>query len=488
MAGPFGVVILGDGVAGWTAGALLAGALPASRYTVTVVPTGRPDDSLGAFGPVEATLPSTVEFHLRLGLDEEALVRDAGAGYALGTAWSGWAPGAATFFVPYGDVGAALDTVPFPHLAQRLRTAGGTLRLSDFSLAALAAQMGRFARPSADPASVLSTYSYGLNLPRDSYARALRELALARGAGFETSRFVSAALNEDGNIESLQLEDGSTVAGALFIDASGAAGELIEGELSTGFESWRRWLPCDQVTERVAVTPVPPAPYSHFEALPSGWRRTVPAQGAMGEAEISCSGVFQVAGATRFESGRRERAWNRNCIALGAAAATLEPLDSTSLPLVQSALTKLLMLFPSGSDRPAEAAEFNRQWAEELDRLRDFAILPYKLNGRRGEPFWDAVRDMTVPEPLAHKIALYESRGRVPLLDGDMFEEAEWTLRFDSFGRRPRRYDPRADALPLDRIERHFAAIRSVMLRAAASLPVHADYLAQPRQARESAA
>ena len=482
----FRLVILGDGVAGWAAAAMLAGTLPVSRYAIAVVPTGMPDDSLGPFGGAEATLPSIRAFHVRLGLDEESLVRLGDAAYALGAAFSGWSSAEPTFFLPFGDIGAPLGTVPFHQLAGRARAAGDEVRFGNFSVATSAAQMGRFTRPSDDPSSVLSTYSYGLHLPLDSYARVLRELAVARGVRAVESPFVAAELDERGDLSALRLESGESESGSFFIDASGPQALLIEGALAAGFESWRSWLPCDRAAASRSPTPVPPAPYSHIEARPGGWRRVVPFQGGVSDLLVSSSS-FPDAPGVAFEAGRRKQAWTRNCLAVGAAAATVEPLQSTSLHLMHGALARLLRLFPASPNAAAEAAEYNRQANGELDRLRDRLILPYKLNGRRGEPFWDSLRDMQVPEPLAHKIALYESRGRVPLLDGDMFEEAEWAALFDSFGIRPRRYDARADALPVDRIRQHFASIRSIMLEAAARLPRHGDYLAQ-RKVRGSAA
>jgi tryptophan halogenase len=473
------VVILGEGVAGRAAAAALSRALPSARHRLTLVPTGASDDSLGPFGPVEATLPSVREFHASLGLREDELLRETGASYALGLAFTGWSPTSQTYFMPHGDIGAPLDTVPFHQLAERLRAEGDSVRPTDFSLAALAAQMGRFARPSDDPASVLFTYSYGLQLPRDGYARALARLA--PDVRVAESPFAGARLDARGNIAALLLESGEAVEGDLFLDASGPSARLIRGALATPFESWRDWLPCDRAAESGTGSEGAPPPYAHVEAHAAGWRRIVPCAGGSGEALVSCSAFTADAGGTAFEAGRTALAWNRNCLALGAAAAVIEPLQSASLHLVQSALSRLLKLFPAGPDHELEAAEYNRQAAEELDRLRDLTILRYKLNGRRGEAFWDAARAMSVPDALRHKLELYQSRGRVPLLDGDLFEEAEWAAVLDGHGVRPRRYDPRADAFPAERVRSHFAAIRSAMLQAAASLPPHGDYLARHR-------
>jgi tryptophan halogenase len=472
------LVILGEGVAGWTAAAMLAAALPRPRYTISLVATGEPDDSLGPFGVAEAAPPSIREFHLRLGLDEDRLIRHSNVAYALGAAFSGWSSAEPTFFLPFGDIGAPLGTVPFHQLAARLRAAGDEVRFGNFSVATIAAQMGRFARPSDDPSSALSTYSYGLHLPLDLYARALRELALSRAVRMVESPFVAAELDERGDVAGLRLASGESERGDLFIDATGPSALLSEGALASGFESWRAWLPCDRAAASSSGTQVPPAPYSHIETGTAGWRRVLPFQGGVGELLVSCSAGADAPG-TAFEAGRRKGPWTRNCVAVGAAAATVEPLRSSSLHLLHRALARLLRLFPASPHATAEATEYNRATVEELDRLRDWLILPYKLNGRRGQPFWDQVRYMAVPDALARKIALYRSRGRVPLLDGDIFDEAEWAAAFDALGVRPARYDARADALPLDRIRQHFASIRKIMLDAAATLPSHRDYLAR---------
>jgi tryptophan halogenase len=485
-AGRFRIVILGDGIAGWASAAMLARALPPSRYSLSLVPTGTPDDSLGPFGDVEGTLSSIRGFHLRLGLDEEILVRRCDATFALGIAYSGWSSAAPTSFLPFGDVGAPVGGIPFHQLAGRVRASGEEVRFGNFSVATIAAQMGRFAPPSNDASSVLSTYGYGLHLPLGRYAQMLRELAFGGGVRVAGSAFVAAELDEQGDLAALRLASGDSVPGELFIDASGPSSLLGEGALAGGFESWRSWLPCDRASASRSATAVPPAPYSHIEAGAAGWRRVLPHNGGVDELLVSCSSFADGPGVA-FEAGRRKRPWTRNCVAVGAAAATVEPLRSTSLDVVYRALARLLRLFPDSRRASTEAAEYNRETNEELDRLRDWLILPYKLNGRRGEPFWDALRDMAVPDALARKIALYQSRGRVPLLDGDMFEEAEWAAAFDALGVQPRRYDARADALPLDRIQHHFASIRSIMLESAASLPSHRDHLVR-YVARESAA
>ncbi|MDP8993473.1 MAG: tryptophan 7-halogenase [Pseudomonadota bacterium] len=488
------VVIVGGGVAGWMAAAALARALPVPHYAVTLVETAGEDRSLGCFGPAEASLPSIRRWHSRLGIDEDELVGTAGGSFTLGIAFSGWSRPGHAWFAPFGEIGATLGSVPFHHLAARLRASGQRLRLADFSLAAIAAQTGRFARPAEDPSSVLSSYSYGLHLPRCGYREFLQQVALRAGAALVPGPFSRAELADDGRIAAVVLEDGARVEGDLFIDCSGPHASLIEGALATGFESWRRWLPCDRAAEFLCQAGAAPVPYSHNAAQGGGWSRTVPLQGRTGEAFVYCSafvpeeaaqaqalgglsGPAQSERRSSFEPGRRRLLWNRNCIAIGAAAALLEPIHPTSLHLVHSALERLIALFPEDADAPAEAAEFNRLGIAELERLRDFAILPYKLNGRVGEPFWDACRAMEVPDSLGYKIELYRSRGRVPLYDGDMFEEADWVALLDEQGVRPRRYDVMADRVPPEYLYRHMARVRELVLKGAASLPPHGEYL-----------
>ncbi|MFN3945828.1 MAG: tryptophan halogenase family protein [Allosphingosinicella sp.] len=482
------IVIVGAGAAGAMAGAALARTLPRGRYSIRIVSTA---DDADPFDCAAASLPALSAFHDRIGIDEDALLAEAGGAFSLGTAFTGWSTPGRTYFLPFGDTGAPLGSVAFHHLAARLRAAGRPVRLADHSLAAITAQAGRFARPAGDPRSPLSTLAYGLHLPRAAYARFLIARALGDGAELTGARFAGAELAADGRIAAVRLDSGERVAGDLFLDCSGPAGLLIGGALGTGFESWRRWLPCTRTLELIAQATTPPAPYAHVEALSGGWRRTVPLRERTGHL-LAWSGEMDAPMAaelrrgagrivaereTAIEPGRRAAPWTRNCIALGAAAAVLEPLGGIGLHLVHSALARLVSLFPRDGDAPLEAAEYNRQTIEEMERARDFVILRYKTNGRVGEPLWDQCRAMDVPEPLARKIVLYQSRGRVPMYDGETFDRPDWIATLDEHGVRPRRYDPLADAIPAVQVERHVARLRELILGAVATLPSHADYL-----------
>jgi tryptophan halogenase len=498
------IVIAGGGVAGWAAATMLARMLPPAGFTVTLVEVEGAADNVGALGPAETTLPASSAFHAWLGIDEDRLLAEASGTFTLGTAWAGWG-GEEASFMPFGEVGAPLEGVAFHHLALRLREAGKAVRLANYSLATIAAQLGRFTRPSNDARSILSSFAYGLQVDLQGYARLMEGLAERLGVARAAAPFGHALLSEVGDIHAVALRSGERIEGDLFIDASGPAAVLIGGALGTPFESWRRWLPCDNFLSLRHNAQGPTEPYACVSAHPAGWRRSVAVRGYVAETFAYCSAFLEPdraldavrpdrsgdaranveAGGVEF--GRRAVPWHRNCIAIGTAAATVEPLGATGLHLLHSELTRLARLFPSKDSSGAERAEYVRTWTDEVDRLRDFLMARYKLNGRRGEPFWEACAQMEVPEPLSRKIALYRSRGRVSMEEEEPFEERDWTMLFDAQGVRTRRYDLRADALDAERIERHMDRLRELILKAAAGLPLHDDYLRRHGAARRTA-
>ena len=485
---PQRLIVVGDGVAGAMAAALLASALPAHLYTVHLVPCRTEDDSVEVSTPILTGRPGLRQFHHGLGISDDQLVRAAGASFSLGNAWSGWSPLRTTYFLPFAGAGAPLNGVAFHQHVARLRTEGRTLRLGDFAPAALMAQTGRFAPPSGDPRNPLSTVDYAMHMPADRYRAALLASARRLGVRQEQASFRGVELDPGGMIEAIVLDDGIRIAGSLFIDASGFRAVLASGLEGSGFQPWRQWLPCDRMLAASDATDVPPAPYAHVEALAAGWQVTAPAQGLVGRTMAYCSEfmsdeqaalLFAASGAPqRMEAGRRAQPWSGNCIAIGAAAATIGSHHGLSLHLVQTAIERLLRLLPRSLPAGPEAREYNRQTIDELDRARDLAIVSYVLNGR-SEPFWQTLREATLPDELAAKIDLYRSRGRVPLLDGDLLDEAEWALLLDELGVRARRYDALADVAPIDQLERQLARMREVMITAIRPLPLHGEYLAQ---------
>lgn len=467
------VVILGGGVAGWMSALALSRALEGSGIALDLVEIGGPDHSIGPFGPGEATLPA---FHLFLGeygIDEDALLRAARGTFALGAAFSGWAGQQSAWFLPFGHIGAAMGPVGFPPLVAKLRAAGHPVRPTDFSLAAVAAAAGRFTRPSDDPRSVLSSYGYGLHLDKAALAAVCR--GLAQGVTGHPSPFVRVIRAGNGHVTALELESGAQVAGDLFLDCSGPVALLSQDH---GFDSWSAWLACDRVIEGASAQDGVPPPYTHAAAHPAGWRRSVPLLGGPSEATLFASAHHADSAATAIHQGRRVRAWQGNVVAIGAAAALIEPLYGHNLQLAHRAIQRLVALFPNHAEGP-EAAEYNRIAGEEADRVRDFVIAHYKTNGRIGEPFWDAARAMVVPDTLQYKLDLYASRGRMPMYDEELFDRGEWIAALDGQGVHPRRYDALADTVPEPAIIQHVTRLRELIVDAAKAMPNHGVTLAQ---------
>jgi tryptophan halogenase len=485
------VAILGGSVAGWMAAATLARRLPRNPYRVMVIETERDGDGLGDFGTTLTALPSARLFHESLGIDEALLLRASLGSFALGVAFSGMATQDSSCFLPFGAIGAPLGPVAFHQLLTRLRQEGRDVRAADYSIAAIAAQAGRFARPSADERSMLSQFSYGLHLDAWGYLAALRATAEAHGARATAAPFARALLSESGDVVGIELANREIVPVMLVIDATGAAALLSGGTLGVGFESWRHWLPCDQSAATRVSDPGDPPPFGHVEALATGWRSVTPLAGEAGRL-VCWSSAFGDADTARdalgigdgpdphmvaFENGRRALPWHRNVIAIGAAACVLEPLHPVALHLVQSALARLVMLFPASAQASVEAAEYNRMTINELERARDFLIAHYATNRRAGDPFWDAVLTSTPPEGVLYKLQMFASAGRMPMFDEEMFEEEDWIALLDAQGLHPRRHDALSGSVPIERIERHLAELREAIISGVKTMPQHGDYL-----------
>jgi len=489
------LVIAGDGLAAWmTAAALVRALNPAHRPIVVVSIGGGPEDS-SVFGRADATLPTGSAWHPALELDEGQLVATTGGGFSLGIALTGWARPGSTWFQPFSAAGAALGPVPFHHVVSRLRQTGASARLADYSLAALAAQAGRFQRPGRDPREVLSTCRYGLHLDCATLARGLQVTAEAAGARRATGILTDVERAPDGGILALRTSDGERIEGTLFLDCTGGNARLIGTAPTAAWRDWSRWLPCDRALSATFATDAAPAPYSHAEADSAGWTRQVPLQGRVQltrfyrsdllDDERALAGLQGQAGgapgapkAGPVAFGRREVAWHRNCVALGEAAVVIDPVAASNLHLLRVGIDRLLKLLPAGSEPAVEAAEYNRQTAAQYDNARDFALLHYKLNGRPGEALWEACRAIPLPAALDYRLRLFEARGRVALYDEEGFEEADWVNLLDGHGVRPRRHSPIADGLTRREAEAHLERVRGIMLDTLRGMPTHADYLA----------
>jgi len=474
------VAVFGAGVDAWMTAAALARAT-GGQAAIRVIETGTaPTGAL-------STLPSLRAFHARLGLDESALMAATKATYKLGSRFSGWTPGV-SFCQAFGELGANLEGVGFHHYWTRLNQAGETAPLDAYNLAAVAATLGRFAPPDPDPRSPLSTLGYGLHLDAALYAGVLRDLATRNGVTAQRGAIAEVAVDGE-TIVAVVLQDGERVEAELFVDATGPEARLIGQALREPFEDLSALLPANRTVRISAPAQRDAPPLTEIEAVAEGWRWRIPLRdrveaGVAYRAELTSEAAavaaIGLAGEPDFSdlrNGRRVRAKVGNCVAIGGAAGVIEGLDSSDVHLAQSGAARLIALFPKPGGPAIAADEYNRLGAETFDRVRDLAILHYRRAGRDGA-IWDLGRAGAVPDTLAYKLAQFESRGRVVMYDEETFLEPSWISAFIGHGVTPRRHDPLADRMPIEKTRATLERMREIFRQTAERLPTHAEALA----------
>ncbi|MCC2977897.1 tryptophan 7-halogenase [Sphingomonas sp. PL-96] len=456
------VVIVGGGTAGWMAAAAAARFLDDGQRTITLIES----DAIGTVGVGEATIPPIRGFNARLGIDEAAFLRATGGTVKLGIEFVGWTDGTDRYLHPFGTPGRDIEGLNFHQLWLKLRGRDGVGPLEDYSMAAVAARHGRFAPPSPDPRSPLSGMEYAYHFDASLYAAFLRDRAEAQGVRRVEGRITQ--VDQDvltGHVRALRLEGDRVVEGDLFLDCSGFRSLLLGEAMGVGYEDWSHWLPCDSAvavpTERVR----PLLPYTRASARTAGWQWRIPLQHRTGNGHVYASRFQDHDEAERvllanldapttaptrrlsFTAGRRARMWEGNVVALGLASGFLEPLESTSIHLVQAGISKLFALFPDMRFTPVERDEYNRLMRSQYEAIRDFIILHYHATQRADSPFWRHVRAMPIPDTLQRKIALFREKGRIFRYDDDLFAVPSWVAVMLGQGILPEGYDPVVDAL-----------------------------------------
>jgi tryptophan 7-halogenase len=484
------IVIVGGGSAGWMAAAALSALVGRRVDEIVLVESSE----IGTIGVGEATLPTLRAFNATLGLDEIEFIRKTQATFKLGIEFRGWNPGRA-FFHGFSDFGPDMRGVSAHQLWLRARRAADEQSYADHSISTVAARLGRFAPPIPDRGSVLGSYSYAFQFDAASYAAHLRAFAERHGVKRIEGRIVDARLRpDDGFIDAVVLEGGRSVSGDLFIDCSGFAALLIERALHAGFEDWSKWLPCDRALAVPSARVGEPAPFTCSIAHRAGWQWRIPLQHRTGNGHVFCSGFIgedEAAGTLltnldgealaaprllKFTAGRRREMWKRNCVALGLASGFLEPLESTSIHLVETGIGRLIELFPERGFEPRLAEEYNRLMTRSYESIRDYIILHYHASGGEGE-LWRHCRSMPIPERLRHQIELFAARGAVALYDKGAFGESSWVSIYFGLGVFPRGHDPMADLIELGASNRELQRRARIVGGAAQSLPMHGNFI-----------
>lgn len=483
------VIAGGDAVASSVAAAIATSLRGQPTQVIVVEPGPVPPGA-------SSTLPLTSTFHHHLGLGPAELLRSTNASFKLGFDYTNWLRSGRNFIHPFGSHGTVLRLVPFHHYYLKYRQLGETTAYGAYSLAESAAREGRFSLPQSDPRSILSTFANGIHVDTAQYAEWMRSLATKLGVSFVRGEVAGARQSaESGCLEALLLDDGSIVEGDLFIDCTGDQGRLIEGVLNRRRVDWSEYLPCDSVTAFSAGSLPDMPPLTFVVGKNQGWLRRIPMRDRNDYEFFYCSafhGDKQVHDSfasdlgrnllgeprsRRFASGCREDFWFRNCVAIGRSAGIMEPLEVSALSLAQSAVLRLLRLFPSRDCDAVIAEEYNRQTRQEYSNLLDFVCLAYHSAGRGDSDFWRHVKTLAMPDTLRERLELFTSHGRLVWKDHELLPKEYWVSAFLGFGHLPESYDPLADVPSEGHVVEWLARIRGAVAEAMRQMPAHGDFL-----------
>jgi len=492
------LMIIGGGTAGWMAAACLRRFLPRD-WSVRLVES----DEIGTVGVGEATIPQIRLFNDALGIDEDEFLAATQGTIKLGIEFRDWTRVGHRYMHAFGAIGRGLGLVDFHHYWLRARAAGLAESLDHYSLNERAARARRMQRGAPRTSRYLLEMPYAYHFDAALYAAFLRRRAEAGGVERIEGRIGEVRLDpQRGDVAGVTLDDGRRFDGDFFIDCSGFRGLLIEGALASGYEDWSRWLLNDRaVAVPCAHGTVPQLPWTGATARDAGWQWLIPLQHRIGNGYVYCSAhigddaaldtlLSNLDGAAqaepnqlRFVSGKRRRMWNRNVVALGLASGFMEPLESTSIHLVQAGISRLVKMLPSGAADPAVAAEFNRQSDFEWERIRDFIILHFKATERRDTPYWRDRAEMDVPDTLAAKIDLFRAQGLIFREHEELFTESGWLQVLVGQAVEPLRWHPLADSLEPAELAQFIAGISLTIEREVAQMENYDAFLAAARPA-----
>jgi len=448
------VVIVGGGTAGWMTAAALT-KLIGKNLHISLVES----DQIGTIGVGEATIPTFFALHQLLQINEAEFLAEVHGTIKLGIAFENWKQLDHQYIHAFGYTGQSCWAAGFQHFWLKAKTLGISEEYSRYSPELMAAVAGKFGLLQQNGLN----YAYHIDATR--YARYLRRLAEKSGARRIEGKIIQVKQTQDGDIASLHLDNGQTVQGDFFIDCSGFAGLLIDKTLNTGFQEWSQWLPCDRAVAVQTRSVSPPIPYTRSIAQACGWQWRIPLQSRVGNGLVYSSDYLSDDQATSllltniqgdtlieprvipFKTGQRHFHWKKNVVALGLAAGFLEPLESTSIHLIQRGIIRLMQMFPYGGINQPDQHEFNQQMSDEYEFIRDFIIMHYHITERTDTEFWRRNSAMSIPDSLQHRLSLFQESGRVFQAEGDVFGENSWTQVMLGQGLTPASYHPIVDMM-----------------------------------------
>ncbi|WP_049723272.1 tryptophan halogenase family protein [Gilvimarinus polysaccharolyticus] len=470
------IAIVGGGTAGWVAAAMLAAHLPSSACQIQLIES----TDIGIVGVGESTIPPFIGLLRNLGINEKTFVEQTDGCYKLGIRYRHWAESNHEYFHPFGALGQNIDQHEFYQCWLRANQQGNTHSLMAHSPCAALAQARRFYQPGL--ASAAGT-SYALHMDATLGSQYFRNYACARGVKRTEGKVVSATKKTNGQLQQLQLEDGQIISADFFIDCTGFAARLIEGELAVGYNDWSDLMPCDRSVSVKTQSLGTYKPFTEATASKTGWMWRIPLKNSTGFGHVysnkhctdaqAKSTLFRQLDAQRitdphfiaFKPGHRRSFWQHNCLSIGLAAGFIEPLESTSIHLIARGVEYFLRYFPTTQCDPILSAEYNRRMRADFEEIRDFILLHYCISQRRDSPFWRDCASQTLPDSLAQRINLFKAQGLLRPGVDDLFRATSWYSVFEGMGIRPRHYHPRVDDIAAPRLAQALNTQRSAIKR-----------------------
>ena len=484
------VVIVGGDVCAPAVAACIANSLRGTGTKITLL------DDMSRHGGVASTLPFSTDFYKLLHFKEQSLVAGTGATFKLGTEHSGWLRDGQSFVQSFGEHGVPIRLLPFHQYFLQRRLADVSCSIDDYSLASATALAGRFAFPADDPSSIQRPVQYGLQVHSSRLSAAMLSYATAAGVEHIAAIANSACVDSDtGFVASVTVDDGSVIAGDLFIDCTGEQGLLIEKALGVDYESWSDYLPCDRCVRISSTSSQDTSPMTRVVARQHGWSRRIQLvdraefeyfynSDASGDSEAATQFAADVGGGDSEQpehrsiaAGRRESFWQGNCIAIGRSAGNLESLEVSATSRADSAVTRLVGLWPHSDCDPAVAKEYNRLTTLEYESARDFVGLFYSLSDRKNSDFWNHCKTLRTSDALKKRLDLFRSHGRVSWDAEEVMSRDNWISALFGLGCIPRACDPLVDVADPKLVDEFMAEIRQSITDTVNKMPTHIDFL-----------
>jgi len=486
------IVIVGGGTAGWMTAAALAKKCNLQDTTITLIESA----DIGTIGVGEATVPAIKDFIKSLNIDEIDFIKATQATYKLAISFDGWKKENHRFLHPFAGYGTRIQQIPFHHFWIKMMQQNNAQALDTYCLSSQIALEYKFALPKATTDAEVPAFNYAFHFDAGLFAKLLSQVAQQLGVTRIEAKVTEVQqCPTSGFVTSLTLHNQQSIAGDLFIDCSGFRGLLIEEALHTGYENWSQWLPCDSAIAMPCESTSEPAPYTRSLACEAGWQWKIPLQHRTGNGYVFASSYMNDATAItqltknlegkalaepkvlKFTTGMRKQTWNKNVYAIGLASGFLEPLESTSIYMIQESINLLIDNFPNRNWHPSLTNEVNKTLRIRQEKLRDFLILHYALNERQGEAFWDHCRTMPLPDSLNAQIDLFQHAAQVSLDQLDFFRTNSWLAIFAGFNRIPDYYHPSVDNFDETDLAQELRNIAQGIKSAVSNLPSHAQFI-----------